>query len=122
LQYRVDAPSHTYAEEGNYTVTVTVKHDQLPAITSIGQSITIDDAQVAITSGAAVVQTITENSNTTAITGIVTFTDQGWSATESPAPSYTALIDWGDGTTSMGSVVNCDRRARDHQRWGRLVG
>src|SRR5206468_7497077 len=44
--YRVDAPSHTYVEEGTYTVTVTVKHDALAALTSAGQSITIADQQI----------------------------------------------------------------------------
>src|SRR5260370_41079544 len=27
--FRVDAPDHTYAEEGSYTVNVTLKHDQI---------------------------------------------------------------------------------------------
>ena len=34
--YRVDAPDHTYVEEGTYTVTVTVKHDALATLTSNG--------------------------------------------------------------------------------------
>jgi hypothetical protein len=39
--YRVDAPSHIYQSFGTFTVTVTVKHDALPAVTSAGQSITV---------------------------------------------------------------------------------
>src|SRR5207302_1013615 len=44
--FRVDAPGHTYAEEGTYTVTVTLKHDALAAVTTPGQSITVADQQL----------------------------------------------------------------------------
>ena len=43
--YRVDAGAHTYAEEGTYTVNVTLTHDLLPPVTTPDQSITIADQQ-----------------------------------------------------------------------------
>src|SRR5256885_521311 len=42
--YRVDAPSHTYMAAGQHTVTVTVKHDQLPPLLSAGKAINVTDA------------------------------------------------------------------------------
>ena len=42
--FRVDAPDHTYAEEGTYTVNVTLKHDALASVTTPNSSITIADA------------------------------------------------------------------------------
>src|SRR5207248_6895869 len=44
--FRVDAPAHTYVEEGTYTVTVTVKHDSLTPVTSAGANIAIADQQI----------------------------------------------------------------------------
>src|SRR5207249_3549397 len=44
--YRVDAPSHTYVEEGTYTVNVTLKHDALAAVTTPNQTIAIADQQI----------------------------------------------------------------------------
>jgi hypothetical protein len=41
--FRVDAPSHTYAEEGTFTETVTIKHDALASVTTTGQMIAISD-------------------------------------------------------------------------------
>jgi PKD repeat protein len=44
--YHVDAPDHTYVEEGSYTVTVTVRHDALRVLTINAQTIMVADQQI----------------------------------------------------------------------------
>src|SRR5260370_35075347 len=49
--YRVDAANHTYVEEGTYTVTVTLKHDALAALTTPNQTIAVTDQQITTPAG-----------------------------------------------------------------------
>ena len=88
--------SHTYAEDGPYTATVTIRD-------------TADNTTVAPTTPATVSEsTLTaaganfsypENASPTVTTA--TFTDPG---SPDPASSFTASINWGDGTTTPGTV------------------
>jgi PKD repeat protein len=99
--FRVDAPDHTYAEEGTYTVNVTLRHDALSAVTTPSHSITIADPPVVATGLAA---SAVEGS---AFTGaLASFTDPG--GAESGSGHYTvASIDWGDGSlldTTSGAI------------------
>jgi streptogramin lyase/PKD repeat protein len=101
--FRVDAPAHTYVDEGTYTVNVTLKHDGLPALTTTSQTIVIADTQVTAPVAANLPTSGVEGTAVGPITGIATFTDP---AGAEPATDYTATINWGDGTTSLGTVVS----------------
>lgn len=88
--------THTYASAGNFPVTVTL-NDDAPGT-----------ATATVTSTAIVSDTLTATANNisaaehTAFNGTVaTFTDSDTSKT--PA-SFTAAVDWGDGTTTPGTV------------------
>jgi PKD repeat protein len=104
--YRVDAPAHTYVEEGNYTVTVTVKHDALAAVTSNSLSIAIADQQLTNLTSSNVPPTGQEGAQIAAFQGIATFTDPAGVGVETPAGDFTATINWGDTTTSPGTIVS----------------
>lgn len=101
------AGTHTYKEAGTYPVRVAVT-DAHQAGTSGGDNggatatltATAVVADVPLTAGQPVTVTGTAGS---ALGGVVaTFTDANAGA---PASDFTARIDWGDGTTSAGSVV-----------------
>jgi uncharacterized repeat protein (TIGR01451 family) len=100
--YHVTAPAHTYAEEGSYTITVTVKHDMLSAVSSTA-SVSVADQQITSLVVANAPSTAQEGAALGPITGLATFTDP-----EGPEAmgDYTATINWGDSTTSTGMVVN----------------
>src|SRR6202030_251070 len=104
--YRVDAPSHTYVEEGSYTVNVTLKHDALVALTTPDQTITIADQQLTSLASANLPASGSEGSALGAITGIATFTDPAGDGVETASGDFTATINWGDSTTSTGTVVS----------------
>src|SRR5262249_5541883 len=71
--YRVDAPAHTYTEEGTYTVNVTLKHDALAALITPNQSITIADA--ALTGSSSATAGGTEGATNSSTLSGATFTD-----------------------------------------------
>src|SRR5581483_7824374 len=88
--------THTYAEEGNYQPVVTVT-DAGGSSSSATSTATIADAP--ITASAASISGV-EGTQVTAV--VATFTDSNPSA---PLGDFTATINWGDGTTSTGTVV-----------------
>ncbi len=87
-------PAHTYADNGSYTVTVTVtdKDDGAGA-----KSATHTVNNVAPSVGAITAPVEPRQVNTT-VTASATFTDPGTKDT------HTATWDWGDGSTSTGTV------------------
>lgn len=87
--------SHTYTEETTYSTKVSVVDDG-GSSTSIGGTVVVSDAPLRATG----VETATTNplSNLT----LATFTDANPFGT---AGDFTATIDWGDGTTSSGTVT-----------------
>src|SRR6185437_9936527 len=103
--YRVDAPSHSYVEEGTYTVTVTVQHDALAALTTAGQTIVVADEQITTPVAANLPATGLEGAALPVILGIATFTDPAGVGNETTA-DFAATIDWGDGSTSTGSIAS----------------
>src|SRR5207248_301566 len=101
--FRIDAPSHTYSEEGTYVVNVTLKHDALAAVTTPDRSFIILDQQLTNLTTAAMPSGKLESVAIGAITGIATFTDPAGAEAVS---DYTATINWGDTTASPGTVVS----------------
>lgn len=88
--------SHTYAEEGTYTLTVTLHDSDTPYnyVSAAGMATVVDAPLVA--SGRTV-------NSTNPLNGVVaSFIDADPNGT---VADYTASIDWGDGTSSPGSVT-----------------
>src|SRR5205085_988823 len=101
--FRVDAPGHTYTEEGTYSVTVTVQHDLLAAVTSNARTIVVADQQLTNLASAGLPANGLEGTALASINGIATFTDP---AGPEVVTDYVATINWGDGTTDSGTVVH----------------
>jgi hypothetical protein len=98
--------NHTYGEEGTYTVTTSITHEALPDVIA-SSSATVSDPAVLPTGG------FTFNAaegTTSAVQTVATFTDPGGAEPNASDPAgtidshYSALIDWGDGTTSAGTL------------------
>jgi len=87
--------SHTYAEEGNYTIRVTIQ-DRGGSTASVTATATVDDADISVTAlDVAATQGVP-------FSGVVaTFIDDN---PNPPLSDFTATIDWGDETTSPGSI------------------
>ncbi|MFZ3353818.1 MAG: hypothetical protein WA268_23445 [Xanthobacteraceae bacterium] len=88
--------SHTYAAGGNYTTTVTLA-DDLPG-TAVGTA----SAMATINfSGQMVLNSANENTALPSNTTVATFNDNNLGDT---ASDFTATINWGDGTSSAGTI------------------
>jgi hypothetical protein len=90
--------SHTYAAEGSYNYAVGVE-DEGGAGNGFNGIVIVTDAPL---TGSGQSFSVTPN-GAIGNAAIANFTDPGSSSTESPA-SYSATIDWGDGSTSSGIV------------------
>jgi PKD repeat protein len=88
--------SHAYATAGIYTVTVTAK-DAGGATSTAKSTFLVDDAPLTVVSQ-KILATVTSSPSQTVVAG---FTDANPLAT---AGQFSATIDWGDGTTSTGTV------------------
>lgn len=88
--------SHVYATYGNYTITLTVADDD-GASASLGATATIANAAPSVLTASNISGT---EGQSLSFTG--TFTDSG------TADTHTALIAWGDGTTSTGIVMEAN--------------
>ena len=91
--------SHAYAEEGAYTVTVTVI-DAGGATAGTASSAAVADAAIALTG--AVKFNEHHKTNFTATLATLTDADPGGTASD-----YTGQINWGDGTTSTCPSTTC---------------
>jgi hypothetical protein len=90
--------SHVYAEEGTKTATV-VLSDDAPGTATGTATATIDVADAPLAATGTAVTSV----EFTAFSGLVaTFTDADPNGT---VTDYTASIDWGDGTTTVGTVA-----------------
>ncbi|MDB5301487.1 MAG: hypothetical protein JWO87_3150, partial [Phycisphaerales bacterium] len=98
--------NHMYAEESAadhagstpYVITVTIGHDATPPQT-VTSSATVSDPAVVATGGAPFTAVEGQPS---AVQTVATFTDPGGPEV---AIDYAASISWGDGSTSVGTVV-----------------
>jgi hypothetical protein len=95
--------AHTYAQDGTFNVAVTLGHESAPAVTAtstaeIASATGTGEGGIAA-SGVAV--SGYEFSSLTGVT-VATFTDTDLSLS---ASDFSAVIDWGDGTTSAGSIT-----------------
>jgi hypothetical protein len=97
--FRVDAPSHTYAEEGTYTVFITLKHDLLASVNTPSKTIRIADA---LLTGYSKTLTGTHGVRlTNVVVASITDADPGGTRTD-----YSATIKWGDGSANTtGTIV-----------------
>jgi hypothetical protein len=91
--------SHTYANPGNDTITVSVVDDGGTA-TAEGTSTATIAARTL--TGQMVLAAATENTALASNTVVATFTD---SVSSDMAGDFAATIDWGDGNTTTGTVV-----------------
>lgn len=90
--------SHTYAEEGSYTTSVSYSSlNGLPGGPDVG-SVTVADAQVA----ASAVDDFTVSAGSLLNATVATWSDPA----PEPLSSYSATIDWGDGSSSAGVIGN----------------
>src|SRR2546428_10576928 len=89
---------HPYAEEGPYPISVTLHHDSATDVV-VTSSSTVSDPAVVATGG--FIFSATEGSLSASQT-VATFIDPG--GAEGVA-DYTASIDWGDTSTSSGSIT-----------------
>src|SRR5438132_5832940 len=87
--------SHTYAEEGTKTITVTLSHDAAGS-SSASSTATIADPAVVVT-GVAV--SASEGSSFSG--SVATFTDPG---SAEAVGDYTATINWGDSSSDGGTI------------------
>src|SRR5262249_39808944 len=101
----------TYAEEGTYTVNVTLKHDLLPSITTPNQSIVIADQQLTNLTTATMPSGKVEGVAIGTITGIATFTDP---AGPEVVGDYTATINRRGRTVTTTSLPPPLRAPRPH--------
>jgi hypothetical protein len=89
--------SHAYADEGTYTITTTLA-DDAPGSATATANTTATIADAALTPSPT---TSAESSGVPFSDTVATFTDAN---TLADATDFTATIDWGDGTTTAGTV------------------
>ena len=90
---------HTYADEGNYDVTATVVRTSDAKTVSDTETVVVNDNDFLTGHGATLIAPAGQaQANIT----VATFSD---SDTVSIASDFVATIDWGDGTTSAGTIA-----------------
>jgi hypothetical protein len=91
--------THTYSQAGPKVATVTLSDDAPGTATAVAiNTFTVQGNLVAHGAGPILVN---EGASTGTVT-VATFSDAGGNG---PASQYTATIDWGDGTTSPGTIT-----------------
>jgi hypothetical protein len=89
--------SHQYAEEGHFSVTVSIARATIPVATADSQAVVTDPA---VTPVGGLTLTATEGSDSGSQT-LATFTDP---ADAEDPNNYSATVDWGDNNTSTGAI------------------
>jgi hypothetical protein len=94
--------THSYAEDGSYSVTVTLADDDPPGPVSLASSTAHSDMTVAeVDLTATGVGTLTATEGQSFAGTVATFSDPG---SPDSSDAYSAIILWGDGTSSQGSI------------------
>jgi hypothetical protein len=94
--------SHKYADDGNYTITLVVRHDTA-GNTTITSPVTVTDVPVV---GTGVTLTGVEGSTANFTNRVIaTFTDPGTPAGEVLGDYGIVSVNWGDGSTDASSVA-----------------
>ena len=96
--YSITAPAHTYVEEGVYILTITITDSASAGSITAANIAVIKDAPLTGSNGSP--QTIVQG-NSLFVSPLVTFADANPTA---PLSDFTATIDWGDGTTTLGTI------------------
>jgi hypothetical protein len=96
--------NHKYAEEGSYTISVTTHHDGAPDNVAVS-SVTVLDAPVVAAGNFVVSANEGSPSGQQLLAG---FIDMGG---PEPLADYSADINWGDGSSSAGTVVTLNSAA-----------
>jgi photosystem II stability/assembly factor-like uncharacterized protein len=102
------ARSHTYGEEGPYTVTITVTDTLDGQSGSKTFAVNVSDPPVNATGGFTFAANVGTN---TGPQNVATFTDPAGAEPNASDPAgtsanhYSATVDWGDGTTSAGVIT-----------------
>ncbi|MGA2497783.1 MAG: FG-GAP-like repeat-containing protein, partial [Tepidisphaeraceae bacterium] len=99
-EYTVNAPALTLPEQGTYRIVVAVTDGSGATPVTVSGTSTATVADAALTAGAAVNLTPNTGAALTAAT-VGTFTDADPAA---PTSDFTAVIDWGDGSSSAGTL------------------
>ncbi|HQU41769.1 MAG TPA: DUF4214 domain-containing protein, partial [Pirellulales bacterium] len=96
---------HSYAQSGTFSIQVTLNHETSPAVTVAGTADVANATTTGATGLAASAVSVTgyEFSTLTGVT-VATFAD-GDPGAPGPASDFSATIDWGDGSTSAGSIT-----------------
>jgi hypothetical protein len=92
--------SHGYTDEGSHTVKVTLS-DDAPGTASVSATnlVTVTESDILVAGAASI--SATEGFQFSG--QVASFTNTGYPS--NPASDFTASIDWGDGTTSSGTVL-----------------
>jgi autotransporter-associated beta strand protein len=88
--------THTYAEEGSYSITVTIQ-DADGTVVSPTSAATVADAPLFVTG-----TTFSAVEGASFNQAVASFTDAGG---PEPVGNYTATIDWGDGTPTTSGII-----------------
>jgi hypothetical protein len=94
--------THTYADDGTYSITVSVIDDPAFEGPSPPPTVTTSTAVVAEADLTTTGATITPTEGLSFTGTVATFTDPG---SGDPGGDFTASINWGDGTSSAGTVT-----------------
>jgi adhesin/invasin len=90
--------THAYADEGSFQLSTTITRAADDSTITLGGTVTATEADILT----AQPTTISANANQGFLSEVATFTDADPSAL---ASDFTATINWGDGTTTVGTVT-----------------
>lgn len=94
------AGDHDYVKFGNYRIKVTLTNPTTTKATTLFSSAKVKDA--ALTASG---MSFTTQKGAVFSGSVATFTDDDPNAVATPKPTETATINWGDGTTSVGTIT-----------------